>query len=75
MQACWQENPKKRPTFIDLVNTMELMLNPPPKRPTPEEDGEEPMYMNVTRPESGEYHLDGVPTRPKLMPPRRPLPT
>ena len=53
MCECWHAKPEKRPSFIDLVNQLELLLNPPSKRRFPL-DGGEPMYMNI-RLESSDY--------------------
>ena len=53
MYGCWLKNPGERPTFADLVNKLELIINPPP-RPRDEEE-EEPIYMNVTSSDSAEY--------------------
>ena len=53
MCECWHAKPEQRPTFIDLVNQLELLLNPPSKRRFPL-DNSEPMYMNI-RLESSDY--------------------
>lgn len=53
MCDCWHAKPEKRPSFIDLVNQLELLLNPPSKKRFPL-DGGEPMYMNI-RLESSDY--------------------
>lgn len=42
MGECWNEVPERRPTFTDLVNRLELLLNPPKKRGAEEE----PLYIN-----------------------------
>ena len=79
MLDCWNENPHRRPTFTDLVNTIELMLNPQQHEEPEEEEEEEPMYMNITRPESREYlnpatapstHGEHSGPAPPLPPPR-----
>jgi len=53
MCECWHARPEKRPSFIDLVNQLELLLNPPSKKRFPL-DGGEPMNMNI-RLESSDY--------------------
>ena len=53
MYSCWVKNPDERPTFADLVNKLELIINPPPR--LSEEEEEEPIYMNVTSSDSAEY--------------------
>ena len=44
MMDCWDEVPERRPTFADLVNRLELLLNPPKKRNTSQEESD---YQNV----------------------------
>ena len=53
MYRCWLKNPDERPTFADLVNKLELIINPPPH--LSDEEEEEPVYMNVTSSDSAEY--------------------
>ena len=53
MLDCWHTDPEIRPTFIDLVNRIELLLNPPKRRVT--EEPTEPMYVNITKSNSTEY--------------------
>ncbi len=50
MYSCWNRNPTLRPTFADLVNRLELIINP-----APQQEDEEPIYMNVTSSDSTEY--------------------
>ena len=45
MMDCWQESPERRPTFTDLVNRIELLLNPP--RYNPSSDKNERSYINI----------------------------
>ena len=45
MMDCWDEIPERRPTFADLVNRLELLLNPPKKRTRSQEA--ESDYQNV----------------------------
>ena len=57
MYRCWMRNPDERPTFADLVNRLELIINPP--RPTHGGDTDapleqEPIYMNVTSSDSAD---------------------
>ena len=57
MSDCWLEVPERRPTFTDLVNRLELLLNPPQKKHhsgTAEEE-EEPTYINVADTEARDY--------------------
>jgi len=57
MTDCWQEIPERRPTFTDLVNRLEMLLNPPKKRATaasPTVD-DEAIYMNMTDSSSPDY--------------------
>ena len=44
MLECWSVNPDERPLFADLVNSLELLINPPEQQPS-SDDGE-PLYMN-----------------------------
>ena len=53
MLDCWHADPDIRPSFIDLVNRIELLLNPPRKRES--EEPFEPMYMNIRNTTSTEY--------------------
>mgnify|MGYP001555864249 CR=1 FL=1 len=56
MLDCWHEIPERRPMFADLVNRLELLLNPPKKRqPQQEAASGEPMYMNISKSDSAEY--------------------
>ena len=50
MLDCWLEVPERRPTFTDLVNRLELLLNPPKKNRSSKETEDEPTYINVTDP-------------------------
>ena len=54
MLTCWDENPKTRPSFGDLVNCLELILNPT-KAQQPKTEEEEPLYMNIDKSDSIEY--------------------
>jgi len=56
MTDCWHEVPERRPTFTDLVNHLELLLNPPKKHQSgvPETE-EEPTYINVADSEARDY--------------------
>jgi len=56
MSDCWHDVPEQRPTFTDLVNRLELLLNPPKKRQSsvPETD-DEPTYINVADTEARDY--------------------
>lgn len=45
MTDCWQESPERRPTFTDLVNRIELLLNPP--RHNPSSDKNAGSYVNI----------------------------
>ena len=58
MSDCWHEVPERRPTFTDLVNRLELLLNPPKPHPQPSEV-EEPTYINVADTEARDY-LDPI---------------
>ena len=56
MSDCWHEVPERRPTFTDLVNRLELLLNPPKKRQSgTAEVEEEPTYINVADTEARDY--------------------
>jgi len=56
MSDCWHEVPERRPTFTDLVNRLELLLNPPKKRQSGNtEPEEEPTYINVADTEARDY--------------------
>lgn len=56
MTDCWLEVPERRPTFTDLVNRLELLLNPPKKnRSVVKETEEEPTYINVADTEGHDY--------------------
>jgi len=56
MSDCWNEVPERRPTFTDLVNRLELLLNPPKKRQSGNtEQEEEPTYINVADTEARDY--------------------
>ena len=50
MMSCWDVNTKTRPSFGDLVNSLELVLNPPTMNTE-----EEPLYMNLDKSASCEY--------------------
>lgn len=54
MADCWQMVAERRPTFPDLVNRLEVLLNPPRRRrPTVDSAAdEEPLYANATDPSS-----------------------
>lgn len=53
MADCWQKVAERRPSFPDLVNRLEVLLNPPRKRyPTSSAADEEPLYVNVAEPAS-----------------------
>ncbi|KAK2152664.1 hypothetical protein LSH36_322g03037 [Paralvinella palmiformis] len=52
MTDCWSRYPENRPTFADLVNRLELLLNPPKKR---QSDSHEPMYVNFNEFDHAEY--------------------
>lgn len=55
MADCWQAVAERRPTFPDLVNRLEVLLNPPRKRqPTVSSAAtdEEPLYANTADPSS-----------------------
>ena len=49
MTDCWQELPERRPTFTDLVNRIEVLLNPPRTKNTDKhsDNTKEPTYINV----------------------------
>jgi len=57
MSDCWLEVPERRPTFTDLVNRLELLLNPPQKKhhSGTAEVEEEPTYINVADTEARDY--------------------
>jgi len=56
MTDCWQKIAERRPTFPDLVNRLEILLNPPRKRqPNGLSSEEEPLYVNTTDPSSPSY--------------------
>ena len=55
MLDCWHADPDIRPSFIDLVNRIELLLNPPKKRVSNEHEQTEPMYVNIHKSNSTEY--------------------
>ena len=55
MLACWHADPDMRPIFVDLVNRLEVLLNPPKRRTVSEEDSGEPMYVNIRKTNSSEY--------------------
>ena len=55
MLDCWHADPDIRPSFIDLVNRIELLLNPPKKRVSEPEQSNEPMYVNIRKTNSTEY--------------------
>ena len=52
MKDCWNTYPSNRPTFADLVNRLELLLNPPKKR---QSHSQEPMYVNFSEFDNAEY--------------------
>ena len=64
MLSCWHADPDMRPEFVDLVNRLGLLLNPPKRRAVSEEDSGEPMYVNIRKTNSTEYlkPLDGSTT-------------
>lgn len=53
MMDCWQALPEARPTFTDLVNRIELLLNP--TRPTGEGAEHEPSYLNLVESNVQDY--------------------
>ena len=55
MLDCWHTDPEIRPSFIDLVNRIELLLNPPKRRVVEEQQQAEPMYVNIAKSNSTEY--------------------
>jgi len=56
MTDCWHNVPETRPTFTDLVNRLELLLNPPKKnRSVVREVEDEPTYINVADTEGHDY--------------------
>lgn len=52
MLDCWQALPEARPTFTDLVNRIELLLNPQQSRASSDS---EPNYLNVVETSGQEY--------------------
>ncbi len=50
MLECWNTEPYQRPTFVDLVNRVELILNPVKKT-----RAGEPSYVNLDRAPSKDY--------------------
>ena len=52
MLECWNAEPILRPTFVDLVNRIELILNPPRKQKT---GPGESAYVNLERAPSRDY--------------------
>lgn len=79
MTDCWNRYPENRPTFADLVNRLELLLNPPKKR---QSNSQEPMYVNFNEFDHAEY-LNPIsapppdtpaPDVPSTPPPQPPLP-
>jgi hypothetical protein len=70
MIDCWHADPDMRPSFTDLVNRIEVLLNPP-KRKVRDENSGEPMYMNIKKTNSIEYlkPVDGQLLPPKLSDP------
>ena len=82
MTDCWHAEPEIRPSFTDLVNRIELMLNPPPKTPartsTQQPEEGEQIYMNLSRQDSHDYlhpvdHNDGTTTFSPRPPPPGPV--
>lgn len=55
MLECWHADPDIRPTFTDLVNRIELLLNPPRRKVHEDTSGDEPMYVNIRKTHSTEY--------------------
>ncbi|ESO07516.1 hypothetical protein HELRODRAFT_110475 [Helobdella robusta] len=47
MNDCWLEIPERRPTFTDLVNRLEVLLNPPKRRRVSQKEDDEPLYINA----------------------------
>ena len=47
MMSCWDEKPMARPSFGDLVNSLELILNPTQVQASGSNEMEEPLYMNI----------------------------
>ena len=56
MTDCWLDVPERRPTFTDLVNRLEVLLNPPKRHQAGTEVvDDEPTYMNTSDPKSKDY--------------------
>ena len=56
MLDCWNAQPILRPSFTDLVNRIELMLNPTARSPKPKaEDEPEQIYMNLSSTDTQDY--------------------
>lgn len=60
MMDCWNAEPVMRPTFTDLVNRIELILNPPKK--DNRASTKEPQYFNVDKPNQDYLEPVGSPT-------------
>ena len=61
MLQCWNKIPERRPTFSELVNQIEILLNPSRNQPQQQRSGdasevEEPSYINVAdQDDDGDY--------------------
>ena len=49
MCSCWDIYPERRPTFTDLVNRLEMLLNPPAAAPPPPQANDEHTYINLAK--------------------------
>ncbi len=47
MKECWCQDPADRPAFVDLVNRLELIINPTKKTTPSTSYSEEPLYVNI----------------------------
>jgi hypothetical protein len=57
MTDCWNGEPVLRPTFTDLVNRIELVLNPPKKGAAA---AKEPQYLNIDKPAANQDYLEPI---------------
>ena len=55
MLDCWNAQPILRPSFTDLVNRIELMLNPTARAAKPAPDEPEQIYMNMSSTDAQDY--------------------